>query len=363
MPAEVAHISPPVPPPLPPGVETHPLPPPVERDPNLCANCDTPLQGPFCSQCGQHVRDLHRSTWRFVADFFENAFSWDNKLLRTLEPLLAQPGALTLDYLSGRRMRYVHPLRLFLFTSAICLTIIQYLDSHQSATHSNRQPAKKEHHRASVNFQFGDASPTPTPADGASPAPTAPADVAAPSPAATPRRHGDDDTPPGKDGARDLNQTVDSIHEAVVAAKEAAASAKELQSAGEGLGHRIVRKAETKDLSRVALALLPIFAVMLRSLYWRRDPYYFAHFVFSLHYHTFLLLFFAAYKLVQMVLPTSFWPVDSLLHLCLLLPGVYLFLALRRLYAEGRGRTAVKVCVLGAMHAGVLALGLNIVGA
>ena len=114
--------------------------------------------------------------------------------------------------------------------------------------------------------------------------------------------------------------------------------------------------------SWVALALLPIFAAMLRGLYWRRDSYYFAHFVFSLHYHTFLLMFFAAYTLLRVLLPTSFWPVHTLLNLGLLLPGVYLFLALRRLYAESRRRTFTKVFLLGTMHVSVLALGLLITG-
>ena len=94
--------------------------------PLTCANCGTPLVGPFCANCGQHVADFHRSVWRFIADFFDNAICWDNKLFRTLGPLFRQPGFLTHEFMVGRRVRYVHPLRLFLFTSAVCLTLLQY---------------------------------------------------------------------------------------------------------------------------------------------------------------------------------------------------------------------------------------------
>ena len=312
-------------PPLPPGVAASSVPPPIGRAPGLCANCGTPLHGPFCSNCGQHIRDLHRSTWRFVADFFENAFSWDNKLVLTLEPLLKRPGALTLDYLSGHRVRYVHPLRLFLFTSAICLAIIEFLGGSLFGP-LNIDFKDKQPETPKFEFHVGDPSPARPPAK-ANPAPTAPADTAARA-----GRDGDDDGAAAKstkDLANALNLAADKVRQSAAAGSDPDTSPLD-KNFGDDIARKVkarikadggtqrMRKEFTENVGRraswVALALLPIFAAMLRGLYWRRDGYYFAHFVFSLHYHTFLLLFIASYTLVQLVLPTSFWPVRTLLH-------------------------------------------------
>lgn len=44
---------------------------------------------------------------------------FDSKIFRTLKTLVLYPGKLTADYLAGRRLRYVMPLRLFLVIFAI----------------------------------------------------------------------------------------------------------------------------------------------------------------------------------------------------------------------------------------------------
>ena len=385
MSAEAVNILPPPPSPPLPGAQESALIPPAAGDPKVCANCDQPLYGPFCSNCGQHVRDLHRSTWRFVADFLENAFSWDNKVVLTLRPLLTRPGVLTRDYLAGRRVRYVHPLRLFLFTSAICLTIIESLGGSASGP-LNLDFNDQESRKPKVHLHVGDPSPAPAPAAGVSPAPAAPAELTVPLvPASSPavpihRQDGDDggaESKSDEEVANALNLAADKVRQSAAAKGDSSASplgkafadeiARKVEARTKADGGRQRMKKEfTENVGRraswVALALLPIFAAMLRGLYWRRDSYYFAHFVFSLHYHTFLLMFFAAYTLLRVLLPTSFWPVHTLLDFCLLLPGVYLFLALRRLYAESRRRTFTKVFLLGTMHVSVLALGLLITG-
>lgn len=166
---------------------TPPSLPPDESVTHRCANCLTPLAGPFCAQCGQHVADYHRSVWRFVADFFDNAFCWDNKLFRTLDPLLKRPGFLTQEFMAGRRVRYVHPLRLFLFTSAICLTLLQY--THRSGTDRERGRKPTDHRPATSvrhDADDGDEKSKPTasvaPALAGSPASSSPTPAASASP-------------------------------------------------------------------------------------------------------------------------------------------------------------------------------------
>jgi|SRR5580658_62308 hypothetical protein len=79
-----------------------------------CANCATPLQGPWCHQCGQVGEDFHRSTWRLIIEAVEGLWHVDGRLWRTLPNLLLHPGRLTRSYLDGHRAPQIPPLRLFL---------------------------------------------------------------------------------------------------------------------------------------------------------------------------------------------------------------------------------------------------------
>jgi hypothetical protein len=79
-----------------------------------CANCATPLQGPWCHACGQSAEDFHRSIFRLAAEVIEGLFHFDGRLWRTLPDLLFRPGRLTRAYLEGHRAPQIPPLRLFL---------------------------------------------------------------------------------------------------------------------------------------------------------------------------------------------------------------------------------------------------------
>lgn len=79
-----------------------------------CANCATPLLGPWCYRCGQAGEDFHRSIWRLVGEAFEGLLHFDGRLWVTLPGLFAHPGRLTRAYLDGHRAPQIPPLRLFL---------------------------------------------------------------------------------------------------------------------------------------------------------------------------------------------------------------------------------------------------------
>ncbi|MFO1218451.1 MAG: DUF3667 domain-containing protein [Burkholderiaceae bacterium] len=93
-------------------------------DPGACLNCDQPLGSPlprYCPSCGQETR-LRPPTLREFAQQFGGAYiSTEGALWRSLGLLLLKPGAITREYLAGRRRRYVLPLRLYLTISVIVL--------------------------------------------------------------------------------------------------------------------------------------------------------------------------------------------------------------------------------------------------
>jgi hypothetical protein len=319
-----------------------------------CANCGAVLTGPYCARCGQHIADYHRSVWRFVADFFSNTFSWDNRLLLTIEPLFLQPGFLTREFMVGRRVRYVHPLRLFLFTSAVCLTLLQFSYDHRARrqTHDRQAAAEKEEH-----FKWVEAD-TPQPI----PIPEQPEpqlgdhkakDNVATKTAASPSSAGEDQ--PKERGAEDdLGERIGQAVNSQIA-----------KNGGSERTNKAISDDVQRKLSWVALALLPVFALLLQAMYRRQDSFYFGHLVFSLHYHTFLLFFWTAYVYAGIIaaeLPFH-WLTGLSLRLSLLLPLVYLFLALRLIYGGSSRRTFVKALVIGSMHLLTIFISLAICGA
>lgn len=82
-----------------------------------CLNCGTSLMGPFCFFCGQPDKNLMRFFPALVREILEDVVDFDSRFMRTLKPLLFHPGKVTRDYLSGRRFRYVPPMRLYIFSS------------------------------------------------------------------------------------------------------------------------------------------------------------------------------------------------------------------------------------------------------
>ncbi len=341
---------------------------PGESLPAACANCGEALAGPYCAQCGQHVADFHRSVWRFVVDFFDNTICWDNKFFRTLGPLFRHPGFLTREFMLGRRVRYVHPLRLFLFTSAVCLTLLQY--SHRSIIRSDSKPEARNLQRG-INVNFGEAaSPVPTPDTPAKPAVGSNKDA---DDAASDGKPGDDsDDPSDRAIKRALTDNLIKAGQAVKDQSDAgdeafarALKARIKEAGGEERFGRAITDGVQNRLSWVALALLPVFALGLRALYWRQDSFYFEHLIFSLHYHTFLLLFWTVY--VAVLGGVSHLPFHSFLgamaRVGLLLPPLYLYVALRRMYGDGPKRTVVKVLLLGSMHLLSIVIGVAAVGA
>ena len=79
-----------------------------------CLNCGTPLTDDFCPACGQKDSDYRRPYWTFLEDLSDNLLTPDARIWRTLAFLVFFPGAMTRDYIAGKRARFLPPIRLFL---------------------------------------------------------------------------------------------------------------------------------------------------------------------------------------------------------------------------------------------------------
>lgn len=90
-----------------------------EKEEIICPNCGTHASGNYCYECGQS-NHLHRDTFGgLILHFFEHYFHYDNKFWQTIRTLLFKPGELTVAYWKQQRMRYISPVSLYIFISAV----------------------------------------------------------------------------------------------------------------------------------------------------------------------------------------------------------------------------------------------------
>jgi len=91
-----------------------------------CLNCGHQVEFHYCSSCGQPNLELREPFWHFIGHSIAHYFHFESKFWQTLVPLLTKPGQLTLDYLAGKRARYIHPVSLYIFISIVYFLIVPH---------------------------------------------------------------------------------------------------------------------------------------------------------------------------------------------------------------------------------------------
>jgi len=97
--------------------------------PEACRNCGTVLVEPrpnYCGHCGQETTLKPPTVGEFLQQFGGSYVAMEGALWRTLLTLLFLPGRLTQEYFAGRKRRYVLPLRLYLTISVVALLALQW---------------------------------------------------------------------------------------------------------------------------------------------------------------------------------------------------------------------------------------------
>ena len=90
-----------------------------ERVDKECLNCQTHVAGRFCHNCGQENIEIKESFWSLVSHFIFDILHFDGKFFSTLAAVSRRPGFAARQYVAGKRASYLHPIRMYLFTSAV----------------------------------------------------------------------------------------------------------------------------------------------------------------------------------------------------------------------------------------------------
>ena len=100
----------------------------AEEPATACLNCGARLPGRFCPDCGQRAQPVRTPLHRFVAQSFAELMGLDSRVWRTLGALVFKPGTLTRAYLSGRRETYARPLRVYLTATVLFFLLLSTID-------------------------------------------------------------------------------------------------------------------------------------------------------------------------------------------------------------------------------------------
>lgn len=81
----------------------------------VCLNCGNTFEGNFCPHCGQSAEVKRLQAGEMLKNAIGPFVGGDNRFLRTAWQLITRPGHLVRDYLLGKRIRYYHPLQMYVF--------------------------------------------------------------------------------------------------------------------------------------------------------------------------------------------------------------------------------------------------------
>lgn len=317
-----------------------------------CPSCLADASGNFCATCGETLRPHLPSAGEFIHEFIGHYVALEGKLLRTLNQLLFVPGRLTIDYLNGRRLPAIAPLRLYLTLSVIMFAMIKWcgVELPQLQLKNNAYGVSYSHTftSAAKPGRTGTATAYLRAFDGAD-------DPAALVNFTTPF---DQSVPEQMHAALAL---LGSVNQAWMQNVQAFMAAPQEEQARK-LNHGFLA-----NLPYMLIAALPLFALYLQVLYRGSRRVYGEHLVFALHANAFAFLLasvmvalpgnvaWLAIAAVQHELRlVSLWDYLQLLPLVWLL--AYLPVALRRVYGGARLATAGKWVVLLIVHVLVIAM-------
>jgi hypothetical protein len=367
-----------------------------ERHEKICLNCNAELHGRYCHVCGQENIEPKETVWSLISHFFYDITHFDGKFFSTTKYLITRPGFLPKEYIEGRRARYLHPIRMYVFSSALFFLIFY------SMFHFNmdRDKDDKEDNDDIVN-NIGivplDSIRTKILEEAKASRQDSDSAVIENTPGgAKPYRYkGRRDTAQrtASDKKADSMQKADSAKEATTAKKEKNKnrynfnitnpdkkykSIAQYDSAQKALTpderdnwlerlakHREIelndrykddQKAMFKDLFEkfthtfpyLLFVSLPLYAFYLKLLYWRRKQFlYVTHGIFLIYLYIFtfinLLVYFGLNKIHQ----SMDWDWMGWIEAAVLLYGVYYaYKAMRKFYGQGRGKTVLKFFIL-----------------
>lgn len=320
-----------------------------------CLNCGFVVEERYCSRCGQENVELKESLGHLVGHFFADITHFDSKIFTTLKDLVWRPGFLTREYAEGRRARYLNPIRMYVFISAIFFLVLY---------------AGKGEEGAGEGAARGDGGAAQL--DTAGHLAAARLDMAAvlkPGEESVGLRMSDE----GKvvvDIVENKYRTLaefDSVQAKLPDSSREHGTMRWILRNDIRLkelhGGRSKLHMETNvqhTIPKLMFVLLPLFALYVGLFYSRRKYYYTQHVIFSIQFHSFYFLIMMVGVLIGR-LSDSVWLSLGLPALVFMLSIIYLVAALKNRFQQSWGLSILKGAAITALYVATLMVAFSCV--
>ena len=326
-----------------------------QRKEKDCLNCGTIVEGRYCQNCGQENVIPKETFWHMFTHFFYDITHFDSSFFHTIHHLILKPGFLSKEYMIGRRASYLHPIRMYVFCSAIFFLLFFsfFTENINIGTVENKPLTSKERAKEIERLQEkllkmpGDTSLL----NGLAKAKD------------TTHAFSAKDVIEAE-GENPLISLVDvnysSWREYDSAQKQLPGNKKDgwakrrlvkrqmdINTTYRDNPEEAIKKFIESLLHRLPYMLfvsLPLFALILRLVYIRRKKFYYAdHGVFTIHLYVFtFILLLVVFSLSELENLTHWGVLNLLMFILFLVLFFYLYKAMRNFYGQGRGKTFLK---------------------
>lgn len=319
-----------------------------------CMNCNAVLLGNFCVVCGQPNHNYAAPLWADIQDFFGNHFGFDTKFFRSVLPLLFRPGFLSREYSAGRRVRYINPLRLYLFSS-ILFFLVAWSAAPKNFFHFNdqaskpariSQPAKaltSAEQREIRDNPYLSAQQKQALLNAATDREAQAGNTsAAAQPHAGPTSNSTNSEPNISFTSTDNR---DNNIKGTVLGRHFSMPKSEFET-------RMIQAMES-NLPKLMFVFLPLVALLLKIFYLRSGRYYMEHLIFALHNHAFIFVTLLVMVLANLLGREVAW-VTAPAHYFNVILGwyivIYVFLAMLFYYRQSFLKTLMKYLLIGFIY-------------
>lgn len=309
----------------------------------FCANCEHPVSGSYCSNCGQSVKSFYRPFFSVVSESLGDALSIDNRFFHTLLPLIVRPGFITKEFMKGRRARYTPPFRLYLFLTFFAFLLLSH--NHRPETESEKN----------ITIENGDGEQV---------------EILSFLDEIVSKDSIDIDSLQRQAELTEGLLSVDINTKPISESDSISTSAKKATNSDLITQNKAIKNLiemwrlnpdmmidlAFKKLSQLLLVVLPVFALFLALFYIRRKRYLLEHLLISLNYHSFI---FVIVILSELIILTQIEAIQSFAFYLYMLIPIQLFLTLKFYYQQSWMKTIVKFVLLSFIYNILLILGIS----
>lgn len=321
-----------------------------------CLNCGHTVEDHFCSHCGQENIIVKEDALHMIVHATADYFHFESKFFGTIKPLLLKPGRLTQQYVAGKRVSFIHPIRLYIFVSIVFFLVI-LSSGHKTEKHVVAGPKSDTVAAHKTDSLRKDGLAILKEGISKVPAPTALKDsiISDINKNAKERKKGyrseaayfelDSLNWTGKfptvEAYENYQKTLprtkrDNFVENYLAKKNI-----ELRDYPGGASKKMMEDF-IHNLPKMMFLLLPLFATLLKLVYIRKKKYYYEHLIFSFHLHSAIFLSVLITILFSWISTYIYDISDILQTICVFYIIWYIYRSLRTFYGSTRWITAFK---------------------